>query len=128
MEGYTHILLMGEYNFPENKWEENTARGSEQSTAAKFFDATQYTYLYQHIIKPTRQRSGQQTSTLDLVFSKGQYMFDSVTHLAPLGYSDHESLRGSYICYVEAPANKRLSGSRNYPKGDYDVSTNPRAR
>ena len=48
-------------------------------------------------------------------------MVDNVTHLAPLGYSDHESLRGSYICYAEAPANETLSGSRNYPKGDYDV-------
>ncbi|KAI0217621.1 hypothetical protein LSAT2_030625, partial [Lamellibrachia satsuma] len=48
-------------------------------------------------------------------------MVDNVTHLAPLGYSDHESLRWSYMCYADAPANKRLSGYRNYPKGDYDV-------
>ena len=49
------------------------------------------------------------------------YMVDNVTHLAPLGYRDHESLRWSYICYAGAPANKRLSGSRNCPKGEYDV-------
>ena len=49
------------------------------------------------------------------------YMVDNLTHLAPLGYSDHESLRWSYMCYAEAPVNKRLSGYRNYPKGDYDV-------
>ena len=31
--------------------------------------------------------------------------------------------RWSYISYAETPANKTLSGSRNYPKakGDYDV-------
>ena len=41
MRGYIHILLIGDYNFPEIKWEENTVSGSEQSTAAKCFDATQ---------------------------------------------------------------------------------------
>ena len=87
-----HILLMGDYNFPEIKWDENTVSGSEQSTAAKFFDATQDAFLYQHIFKLTRQRSGQQPSILDLVFSNEQYMVDNVTHLAPPGYSDHESL------------------------------------
>ena len=48
-------------------------------------------------------------------------MVDNVTHLAPLGYSDHESLWWSYICYAETPAKKRQSRSRNYSKGDYDV-------
>ena len=96
-QGYTHILLMGDYNFPEIKWEENTVSGSEQSTAATFFDTTQDAYLYQHIVRPTRQRSGPQSSTLDLVFSNEQYVVDNVTHLAPLGYSDHESLRWSYM-------------------------------
>ena len=37
MQGYTHTLLMRDYNFPEIKWEKNTVSGSEQSTAAKFF-------------------------------------------------------------------------------------------
>ena len=104
-----------------SEWEENTVSGSEQSTAAKFFDTTQDAYLYQHIVKPTRQRSGQQLSTFDLVFSNEQYMVDNVTHLTPLGYRDHESLRWSYMCYAETPTNKRLNGSRNYPKGDYYV-------
>ena len=96
-----------------SKWERT-------SYSSQVFDAMPDAYLYQHIMKPTRQRSGPQPFTLDLVFSNEQYMVDNVTHLALLGYSD-ESLRWSYICYAEAPAKKTLSGSRNYPKGDYDV-------
>ena len=121
LRGFIHILLMGDYNFPEIKGNELKVSGGEHSVDAKLFDATQDAHLFQHIIRPTRLRPGQEPSILDLVFSNEEFMVDNVTYLPPLGSSDHEPILWSFICYANAPANKRRNGSMNYPKDDYSA-------
>ena len=110
---------MGDYNFPEIKGNELEVSEGEHSVDDKFFYATQDAHLFQHIIRPTRLRPGQEPSILDLGFSNEEFMVDNVTYLPPLGSSDHESLLWPFICYANAPANKLRNGSMNYPKGDY---------
>ena len=50
-------------------------------------------YLYQHILKPTRLREGQQENILDLVFTKDEDYINEIDILNSLGKSDHLVIR-----------------------------------
>ena len=49
----THLLLMGDFNFPDIDWSNNSVIGSSNSLTSKFFDITQDLFLTQHIFQPT---------------------------------------------------------------------------
>ncbi len=48
------------------------------------------------VTSPTRYRTGQVPSILDLVFSKYSSSIRSINHLAPLGKSDHAALQVNF--------------------------------
>ena len=76
---------MGDFNFPENNWPEYTVVGSQYLLPVRFLDATQDSFLIQHVKCPTRHRSGQRFSLLDLIFTNNMVMIDHVLHMPPLG-------------------------------------------
>ena len=68
VKGITHLLIMGDFNFPEINWNEYSVEGGPFSDQQVFFDLSQDLFLAQHVEKPTRHRAGQKSSMLDLIF------------------------------------------------------------
>ena len=112
--GYSHCLLMGDFNFPNINWATITTLEGDQSLTASFLNACEDGFLTQHVTKPTRYRHGQNSSLLDLVFKSDPEMIEDsvINHLSPLGSSDHEVLLWNVVCYLDAtnvnPVRKKL--------------------
>ena len=70
----SHVLIMGDFNFKEIDWDNQSVNASDNHPATKFFDISQDLYLVQHVRMPTRHREGQRSSLLDLVFTNEQFM------------------------------------------------------
>ena len=110
---------MGDFNFPNIDWCNHTTNTSDNSLSAQFYFATQDAYMIQHVLKPTRYRKGQASSVLDLVFTLDPNMVTDLEHLPPLGYSDHEVLLWSYVCYNDPQMPAHNNQTYDYFRGDY---------
>ena len=113
----SHLLIMGDFNFPEidyNGYEVHALCGSD---ATNFFDMTQDLFLSQHVHDHTRFRQGQNPSLLDYIFTYEENQIDNLIHQAPVAKSDHACLSFDYV----AKANEcTFSGCKfDYHKGDY---------
>jgi hypothetical protein len=54
---YTHILIMGDFNFPKIAWDTLTTPGSNPTDeSSKFIEVLRDCYLLQHTTMPTRTR------------------------------------------------------------------------
>ena len=81
----SYILIFGDFNFKEIIWEENHVRASDNHPAAsRFYETTQDLYLIQHIEFPTRDREGQKSSRLALIFTKEEFMVEYLTDIAQI--------------------------------------------
>ena len=56
--GISHLLIFGDFNFPENDWMNYLIKGSDISLPANVFDITQDLFLKQHVDFNTRFREG----------------------------------------------------------------------
>ena len=74
-------------------------------------------YLFQPIKQPTRFRSGQELSILDLVLTNEENMVNNIIYSSCLGKSDHITLAFQFICYTKP--NETGYIKRNYFKGNY---------
>ncbi len=116
---YSHVLLMGDYNFPEINWE-TWSTGTDDNTNSrgyKFLECVRDCYLYQHITEPTRGRGTDKPSTIDLIFSNEEGMINNIEIGAPLGKSDHSILQFNFTCHTNTPNIKK--SIPQYDKGDY---------
>ena len=75
--------------------------------------------MTQHVKLSTRRRCRQTPSVLDLIFTADPNMISNLLHLPPLGYSDHEVLIWSYICYSDPPVMSQDHLVFKFSKGDY---------
>ena len=116
--GYSHFLLVGDFNAPNINWSSATSQNSG-------FDSTLLSSISsigwsQHCVHPTRFRSNQRPSTLDLILTNERPMIDEVSYLSPLGNSDHVVLSFDLLCYwksISAPSTPRLALHRgHYPE------------
>ncbi|XP_069134268.1 uncharacterized protein [Argopecten irradians] len=114
-----HILITGDFNFPEINWTDWTTCTSENHISTRFLECVRDTFLYQHIHKPTRYREGQNPSILDLVFSNDEQIVNDVNYLPSIGRSDHILL--SFKLSVSHSDNHTKQERRNYHKGHYDA-------
>ena len=85
----THLLVMGDFNFPDIDWENWS---SSDSNSQEFIEIIQDTYLQQHVTQPTRYGAGQASNCLDLIFINEEEMIQQVQISDPLGLSDHCAL------------------------------------
>lgn len=92
-------------------------------TPYSFIDATQASYLVQHVMDCTQHRQGQRSSLLDLVFTTDRNAIEEVTSLFHLGSSDHVCLLWNFKCYDRVLSTGQNVPKYNYRKGDY-VSMN----
>jgi len=92
---FSHLLIMGDFNFPSIDWSECVCLSSENSSAFLFLDAIQDSFLTQHVTQCIRHRHGQQSSLLDLALSSDPNFIDKVTNLSALGSNNHDCLFGN---------------------------------
>ena len=118
---FSHVAVMGDFNYPGIKWDTCSAPGGDENPAALFIEATRDCFLTQHVLKPTRARGQDQPSLLDLILTNEPGMVSHVEHLAPLDGNDHDVLVFDLQCYVEFPKPKPKFC---YDKGDYISANN----
>lgn len=100
-KGFTHILIMGDFNYPDIDWENyNSRRDKTDSPEYKFVDTVQDCFLFQHINKPTRWRGTQTPNILDLILTNEEQMVNNMEYSSPLGKSDHCMLTFNFNCYI----------------------------
>ena len=78
---HTHLLLMGDFNFPDIDWCNNSVYGTGGSLTSKFFDITQDLFLTQHTSQPTRHKPGHRSSVPDLIFTLDPENVDDLIYL-----------------------------------------------
>ena len=81
--GIYHLLIYGDFNFPEINWKSCLLKGSDDSLPG-FFYATQDLFL-KHVDFNKRFREGNEQSILDLIFTNEDCMIENLKSIAPLG-------------------------------------------
>ena len=114
---HSHKLIMGDFNYRNIDWGSWTSSSPDNSSDHKFIESVRDSYLYQHILEPTRSRVGQKPSSIDLVFSNENEMINTVQYHSPLGKSDHCVLEFDFYCYTSHESNTKQRFI--YDKGDY---------
>jgi len=113
-----HIVIMGDFNYPEIDYNNYCVSTGPGTAPYRFFKKTQDLYLFQNVNKVTRHRVGQESSTLDYVFTDEEGLVDVVSFDVPLGKSDHVCLVWDMaIAKQETAFNENRF---NYWKGDYE--------
>jgi len=98
---YSHVLVMGDLNYPEIDWMTWTTPKNCDSDEYHFIEAVRDTFLNQHVTVPTRVRGKDKPSTLDLIFTNEVGILSDLNVLSPIGKSDHAVLTFSFNCYWE---------------------------
>lgn len=118
---YSHRCFIGDFNFRDINWNTWTTSNGDDSTDAKFIETVRNCYLHQHIEKPTRRRGNDEPSQLDLIFSEEVMQVSGISHLAPLGKSDHDVVIFDYHCYLDYSKKKKKF---MFNKADYEKMRN----
>ena len=72
-----------------------------ESKEAQFNENIRYCYLFQHILEPTRSRSNDNPSLIDLVLTNEVMQVSDIEYHAPLGKSSHFGITFKYLCYLD---------------------------
>jgi len=112
------VLVVGDFNLPKIDWQNLCVEASENSREHSFLSAVVENHFFQHVIKPTRLRSDQTPSTLDLVLTKSSNFVSNIDVCPPLGKSDHIVLEISLRLSI--PEVKSTKIWYDYAKADYD--------
>ena len=115
---HSHVVIMGDFNYPEIDWVRECSTVGVNHQATKFMEGVRDTFMHQHFEHPTHRRGNQQENTLDLIFSNEQGMVDNVEHSPPIGKSHHVVLRWRIHCYCELQITHKES--IQYHRGDYE--------
>ena len=113
---YSHICLTGDFNFKIN-WQQWSTSYPEHSKEEIFLETLRDSFLYQHVLEPTRRRGTDEPSILDLILTKEESQIQDLKYHAPLGKSDHSVLSFNFNCYF----NNELSSKKYlYDKANFE--------
>ena len=113
--GYTHQVILGDFNMPTIDWENDRA---SNRMAQKFLEQITENYWTQHVKTPTRCRGAATPNILDLVFTNHEHMIQKIDHHSPLGRSDHSLLAFDLVCNWEKNPTRFVKYFLD--KGDYE--------
>ncbi|CAG2209803.1 unnamed protein product [Mytilus edulis] len=117
-KGYSHILIMGDYNYPEINWDSwNSPGESTESNEYKFLENLQENFLFQHVTRPTRWRGTNTPHTLDLILTNEENMISNLEYQSPLGKSDHCTMKFDFSCYTNIKSKPKLI--KLFSRGNY---------
>ena len=117
---YDTMLIMGDLNFRNINWEQNSTPGGDTTSCDhRFLESIKDCFMYQHVTQPTRGRGEDAPSLLDLILTNEQEMVSALKYISPLGKSDHAVLQFT-CCFrgVAKPSNSLLL-KKCYNKADY---------
>ena len=110
----THILLTGDFNYPEIDWKTTSCLLPQDQPNNMFIDALNDCFFTQRIRQATPYRLGVDPSILDLVLSNEEGMVNNVCCQPGLGSSDHLILTFSIVWYTYCPSSKRTQDKKIY--------------
>jgi len=114
---FRYFLLMGDFNFPEIDWISESADVPSNHPAERFLTCVQDSFLCQHVHEPTHYMQNQAANVLDLVFTNGEELMNSLQYTEPFGKSHHVTLNWTITCYQHRLYTKGVK--YNYSKGEY---------
>ena len=114
---YSHMLINGDFNYPELTWNPETSPSSVLHPASLFLESLRDNFLHQHVQNPSHARTDQSPTTIDLLITNEEHMLDDLNHTPPLGKSHHDCLVYKYRCYSECEENHTKMFKLN--KGNY---------
>ena len=74
---------------------------NEENKEAQFIETIRDCYLYKHLLKPTRSRSTDDSSLIDLVLTNEVMQVSNIEYHAPLSKSDHCVTTFKYHCCLD---------------------------
>ena len=98
-ERYSHIVIMGDFNYPEIDWELQVSSASVNHPSHNFILNYKDWFLYQHVTQPTHFRAQQNANILDLIMTNEADMVDELHYGEPIGKSHHVVLDWLCNCY-----------------------------
>ncbi|KAF8569718.1 hypothetical protein P879_01816 [Paragonimus westermani] len=107
--GRRHVLLMGDFNCPQL----HTRVHSSGSFQAELLALCDLIPLYNHVLQPTRFKSNDTPSILNLLLTNEELMIEDVHYLPPLGASDHVCLQFEFVCYASRVADVSIFTRRH---------------
>ena len=111
------VIISGDFNYPGINWlTMDPVTHIEKNSV--FLDSIRDCFLTQHVTFPTRARSTQTPSTLDLILTKDDNEIDHLIALSPLGKSDHACL--SFTVRSAKPKTLKERKVYFYEKGHYE--------
>ena len=88
----THLVIVGDFNYPEIDWSQEKSTAGNNHPATKFHKATKDCFLIQHQIQPTRHRDGQNSTLDDLVLTNREDIVQDINMTGAIGKSDHATI------------------------------------
>jgi len=109
------VIVMGDFNYPSIDWDHWISTDNSRS-ANMFLDTLKDNFVIQNVTKATRARNNDTPHLLDLVLTNND-LVRNVTHMSPLGNSDHNILDISCEwCYIRRSTN---NSKFNFNNGNY---------
>ena len=115
----SHLLVRGDFNVPQVDCDNLFSTEPEEHHSHTLIRCLQDCFLTQHVTGPTRFRTGQIPSTLDLLLTNEGGMVRNLSYQPGLGHSDHIILSFNVACYTERRTSSEVTA--NYHKGNYDL-------
>ena len=116
---YSHKLIMGDFNFRDINWSDMSTSSNEQQNSTLFIESIRDSFMFQHVLEPTRYRANNEPSILDLIFSNEEGMVSDIQYNPSVGRSDHLVLSFKFICYTPNTSKNNTHSTYNFFKGDY---------
>ena len=113
----SHLLILGDFNIKEIDWNNMSSAENENHIATQFLECIKDCFLFQHVREPTRYRSQNVPSILDLILTNEENMVGKLQYKPGLGKSDHLVLEFTYNCYIRS--NESPPKKLNFFKGNY---------
>lgn len=115
----SHLLILGDFNYPEIEWSSRSVSCSPSHPPFKFLKTVRDIFLSQHSLEPTHHRGDQRANVLDLIFTNEENMITEVLNNAPIGKSHHSVLSFVFKCY--GPRENTQQPRLIYDRGDYEA-------
>ena len=114
--GDNRLLLLGDFNVPGIDWKDKDLKRGATRIDELMLDVMNDCFLHQHVKEDTRFMN-EQSSTLDLVFTKEERDVRNVELQPPLAGSDHAIVMGDFV--TEWKSRVIQKSRRLFHKGDY---------
>jgi hypothetical protein len=92
LEKFPNLIIVGDFNFPNINWSSKTS-ATTSNTKQIFVDFLSENSFSQLVNEPTRYRTCQNSSLLDLILTMDENLVTSVKVSSPIGISDHSTIK-----------------------------------